>query len=260
MNEITLAPQTMTELTQFAELAAKTDMVPKAYHKNPSAIVVAVMMGHELGLPPLAALQNIAVINGRPSVWGDALLAIVQGSGQLEDINEEWDAKTKTATCHYKRKGYTAQSATFSMEDAALAGLTKKQGPWQQYPQRMCKLRARGFALRDGFADQLRGIGIAEEQRDKEQAERDVTPRQSVSALKRPEPKLVERDETDDLVAKVTQTINKARSQAELKKAGLLIQSLDDLLDGERGQLREIYALRLKELKAESEAMTDGAA
>src|SRR3546814_15538068 len=41
-----------------------------------------------------------------------------------------------------------------------------KQGPWSQYPQRMRQMRARAWAMRDGFADVLKGIGIAEEVRD----------------------------------------------------------------------------------------------
>jgi hypothetical protein len=248
MNEITLRPQTMAELTTFAEMAAQTEMVPKAYAKNPSAIVVAVMMGHELGLPPLAALQNIAVINGRPSVWGDAMLAIVQGSGQLEDINEEWDEKTKTATCHYVRKGRTPQSSTFSMDDAALAGLSKKQGPWQQYPKRMCKLRARGFALRDGFADQLRGIGIAEEERDKETTERDVTPAAApVSALRIPEVHTKKFS-----FSEVEACIHAASTAAKLKAAGVMSNNAN-INDAQRETLRTLWTSKMDSLKSKKD-------
>ena len=59
--------------------------------------------GAEIGLQPLQAMQNIAVINGRPSLWGDAVLALVRSSGLLEQFEE-----TQTedmATCTVKRKG-----------------------------------------------------------------------------------------------------------------------------------------------------------
>src|SRR3546814_15381125 len=52
------------------------------------------------------------------------------------------------------------------MDDAKKAGLAGKQGPGSQYPQRMRQMRARAWAMRDGFADVLKGIGIAEEVRD----------------------------------------------------------------------------------------------
>ena len=54
----------------------------------------------------------------------------------------------------------------FSMQDAKQAGLTGKQGPWSQYPRRMLQMRARAFALRDVFADVLRGVHVAEEAQD----------------------------------------------------------------------------------------------
>jgi hypothetical protein len=182
VNEITLRPQNMGELMEFAKMAANTDMVPKDFKGKPEAIVIACMMGHELGLPPLAALQNIAVINGRPSVWGDALLAIVQASGELDDINEVYDTETSTAHCHVVRKGRTPQTRSFSLQDAKNAGLLGKQGPWKQYPQRMQQLRARAFALRDVFADQLRGIRVVEEEKDREATEVDVTPGRTAPA------------------------------------------------------------------------------
>ncbi len=54
-------------------------------------------------------------------------------------------------------------SASFSMDDAKRAGLAGKKGPWQDYPRRMRQMRARSFALRDAFADALRGLSVREE-------------------------------------------------------------------------------------------------
>ncbi|MFZ8927531.1 MAG: hypothetical protein ACO3CU_12320, partial [Candidatus Nanopelagicales bacterium] len=50
--------------------------------------VVEVRVGREIGLGTLQALQSIAVINGRPSVWGDAMLALVRGSGLCVYMHE----------------------------------------------------------------------------------------------------------------------------------------------------------------------------
>src|SRR3546814_6556422 len=111
------------------------------------------------------ALQSIAVIGNNPAIWGDGALALVQGSGLLVDMEETDDGNT--ATCRLVRKGRgTPIIRTFSMDDAKKAGLAGKQGPWSQYPQRMRQMRARAWSMRDGFADVLKGIGIAEEVRD----------------------------------------------------------------------------------------------
>ena len=160
-----LVPTSLQEAIQFAEMIANSDLVPADYKRKPGNIVIAVQMGLEVGLRPIQALQNIAVINGRPSVWGDSMLALVRASGLLESFNETLDESTMTATCAVKRKGEPAPSepVTFSKADAEKAKLWGKQGPWTQYPKRMLKMRARAFALRDTFADVLKGLNMAEE-------------------------------------------------------------------------------------------------
>ncbi|PKL76368.1 MAG: transcriptional regulator [Candidatus Melainabacteria bacterium HGW-Melainabacteria-1] len=149
---------------QFADMLARSTMVPRDYQGKPGNVLVAMQWGYEIGLAPMQAIQNIAVINGRPSVWGDAALALVLASGLLESIREE--QTDEIATCVVKRKGMAEPIArTFSMGEAKQAGLAGKN-VWASYPRRMMQMRARAFALRDVFADVLRGVRVAEEERD----------------------------------------------------------------------------------------------
>ena len=170
------------ELWRFSNVVAKSGLAPKGI-QTPEAIFVAVQMGLEVGLPLMAALQNIAVINGRPAVWGDAMLAVVRNTRQLEDF-EEWFEKGPEdravrlarnpmdypddlrAVCRVKRKGQEPTEVAFSVGDAKRAKLWLKEGPWTQYPFRMLKARARSFALRDQFGDALRGMRSVEELQD----------------------------------------------------------------------------------------------
>ena len=165
-NSFSLTPSNLQEAIQFAEILAKSTIVPKHYQNKSGDILVAVQMGAELGLKPIQALQNIAVINGKPSVYGDSLLALVQTSPVFEDIEESFDEETNTAYCTVKRKGESEYKVRFSEKDARKAGLWGKSGPWNTYPKRMLQMRARGFALRDKFADVLGGLITAEEARD----------------------------------------------------------------------------------------------
>jgi len=157
-------PTTLTEAMQFSELMAKSTMVPRQYQGKPEDILVACQWGAEIGLSPLQALQNIAVINGKPSVYGDAALALVQASPVCEDIQESIEGET--AICTALRRGRKPVTARFSVDDAKRAGLWGKQGPWTQYPKRMLQMRARGFALRDAFPDVLKGLITSEEAMD----------------------------------------------------------------------------------------------
>jgi hypothetical protein len=163
------APTTLTEAMTFSDMLANSSMVPRAYQGKPQDILVCVQWGMEMGLAPMQALQNIAVINGKPSVYGDALMALVQASPVCEDIEEFFEHEgtpNPVAVCVAKRKGRKPVTARFSVEDAKRAGLWAKQGPWTAYPKRMMQMRARGFALRDAFPDVLKGMITAEEAQD----------------------------------------------------------------------------------------------
>lgn len=165
-----LEPATLQEAMTFAGMLARSTMVPRDFQGKPENVIVAIQWGREIGLGPLQALQNIAVINGRPSVWGDAMLALVRGSGICAFVRETiaGDGENMVATCLAARKGEEEHpiKGEFSVADAKKAGLWSKTGPWTQYPKRMLQLRARGFALRDAFPDVLRGVISAEEAAD----------------------------------------------------------------------------------------------
>jgi hypothetical protein len=172
-----MVPTTLEGVWRLSELVAASGMAPKDM-KQPEQIAVAILHGMEVGMTPMTALQSIAVVNGRPSVWGDGAIGLVRASGQLEEFEEglNGEGDKRVAFCRVKRRGEKVLERTFSWDDAKKAGLTSKTGPWQNYPNRMLVLRARAFALRDAFADILRGLSIREEQEDVERTMHDVTP------------------------------------------------------------------------------------
>src|SRR5688500_13920798 len=72
-------PQTADEAWHLAETIASSGLAPKDY-KTPAQIFIAMQHGAELGLNAMQALQGIALVNGRPAVWGTTLWALVQRS------------------------------------------------------------------------------------------------------------------------------------------------------------------------------------
>ena len=160
-----IVPQSMEEAYRLANAVCQANMAPKGLD-TPEKALVAIMHGLEIGLTPMAALQRIAVVNGRPTIWGDGAIGLVRGSGLCEWVKERIDGAgdDRVAICEAKRKGDPESiSRRFSVADAKRAGLWGKAGPWQQYPERMLQMRARAFALRDGFADVLGGLYLKEE-------------------------------------------------------------------------------------------------
>lgn len=179
-----LTPTSLAEAMKMAEIMAGSDMVPKDYQGKPGNVLVAVQMGAELGLKPVQSLQNIAVVNGRPSIWGAGLRALIMSSPDLVDIAERYDDKTETAYCEITRNingKAIAFSGQFSRNDAEVAGLWGKN-VWKSYPKVMLGWRAFGIAATKSYADRLKGISLAEESRDiqppitTERVERDITP------------------------------------------------------------------------------------
>ncbi|KXV71309.1 hypothetical protein AD952_09725 [Acetobacter cerevisiae] len=173
-----LQPSNFQELVGFAKMAAGSDLMPKDYKGKPENIMIAVQMGSELGLAPMQAIQNIAVINGRPSIWGDAMLGLVRSSGKCASVREyfEGEGDNFKAVCITKRVDGDEITSEFSVADAKKADLFGKQGPWRQYLRRMLQMRARGFALRDGYPDVLKGLISGEEAQDIPPQTIDVTP------------------------------------------------------------------------------------
>lgn len=175
----TIEPRTFEEALRFCEYISKSDLVPKDYIGKPANCFVAIQHGKELGLSPLQSLQSISNINGRPGVFGDTQLGLVQVHPDYEWHKEWIDGTGDKMVAHFqiKRRGQDLHEETFSVEDAKTAGLwddrkviNRRDGgtmnnpaPWHCYPKRMLKFRARGFGLRDKFADVLKGLKSVEE-------------------------------------------------------------------------------------------------
>jgi hypothetical protein len=169
-NNFTIVPQNMQEAITFADMIAKSSFCPDSMKGKGGDVLIAMQMGAEIGLSPMQALQNIAVIKGRPTLWGDAALAVVMAHpcyiGHREWMEGSIKDGTRKACCGITRKNSEEEIKEFSMDDAKAAQLWGKAGPWSQYPDRMLQMRARAFAIRDKFADALRGISCREEVED----------------------------------------------------------------------------------------------
>lgn len=171
-------PGTVEELKYIAGLIIKGGMAPDSYNNDPQKIALGIIKGMEVGLPPLTALGSIAIINGKPSIWGDGAVALVQSRSLITRHEEKYEgnidangdlADNFTAIYRIWRKGQEeAYEGRFSVADAKRARLwgNPKRQPWMLYPKRMLLNRARAFALRDGFADCLSGLSIREEMED----------------------------------------------------------------------------------------------
>ena len=200
-SNITVGNSNLTAISMMAEKFSRAgDMIPKEFQNQPEKCFAAIYKGASIGLDAFTSLQRIAVVNGRATIWGDAALAVVKNTGELEHFKEYygvWVAKenlTKEeleqpenqeiikkfngivrksafldvendkagAACELKRNGGELSLQFFTIADAKVAGLWGGN-VWKKYPQRMIVYRSRSYSLRDAFPDVLEGLYIKEE-------------------------------------------------------------------------------------------------
>lgn len=162
-NPVSLMPKTFNEKYQMAGVLSRSGLLPAGLN-TPEKVCVALEWGHELQLSPMVAVQNIAVINGKPTLSADIMAAVVKRSPEYGGC--EWKELTdKAAECVITRKGIGYEEKTtsrFTWQDAQNANLTNKD-VWKKYPKRMLKHRCLSYALRDAFPDILAGLYSPEE-------------------------------------------------------------------------------------------------
>lgn len=246
-----LALATFEDAFKFAGLVAKSEFAPKDFRGKPESCLLAIQHGAELGLSPMQSLQSIAVVNGRPSVYGDTALAVCKGSAVCEWVREtiEGDGESMVAVCQAKRRGDAQPvESRFGVSDAKKAGLWGKQGPWTQYARRMLQMRARGFALRDAFPDVLRGLVTAEEAADYHDDPVQATPAPKVTQPKPP-------TADDAAMGKARAAIDLAKDGEQVRKfAAIVRQRVDDGFYDE-DQAAELFEMLDERLSVMEEAV-----
>jgi hypothetical protein len=160
--------ENLQDLMNFARTAVKNNVAPKGMNEGQAAL--AIQAGLERGMGLMGGLQACVVVNGVLSWRGWAAIGFIQNCGLVvpgtlktycEGAIEEG---TLRGVCVAQRKGYAqAFVRTFSVQDAKVAGLWGKGGPWQTRPTNMLEWRAVGDMARFHFPEALGGVPIAED-------------------------------------------------------------------------------------------------
>lgn len=161
---IPLMPADAEGVYKVSKYLAASDLVPKSFGQKPENVFAAIMYGREIGVSAMQALSNIAVVNGRPSVWGELATALVRQSGTCESLNYKFEGEGIKLKCiaKGKRKGDAeAHEEVFSMEDAKLAGFADKD-TYRKHPKDMLMWKALHRLFKFLWPDVLKGLSIQE--------------------------------------------------------------------------------------------------
>lgn len=165
-----------TELVRMIKIFMNGEALPKTLNTE-AKIITAWQTAASLRVPPIRAIQNMAIIHGSLSLWGELPRALAEATGELEDLklfmidheykqiswaNKNLRDEVWAAVVQIKRKGRTENEYSFSLDDAKAAGLLNKTGPWKDYRRIMLARRTIGHAIKFEFPDALMGCKIAE--------------------------------------------------------------------------------------------------
>ena len=159
---LAIIPRTIDECTDLAERFSKSTLLPKAMHGKMPDVLVTIMAGQELGLSPMASLRSIHVIEGKPVLSADGMVAIILGSGKAVYFErvEESDTSVTYETLRVGAK--SPRRCTWTMAMAKAAALHLKDN-WRGYPRAMLSGRAKAELARDVYPDVLAGCYTTEE-------------------------------------------------------------------------------------------------
>ena len=167
--ERSLEPRSMDDACVLAKRLHESRMF--SAYGSPQAVLSTLMLGRELGLPAMAALRSVHIIEGKHSLSAELMVALVLKSGLAEYFRL---VETTDKICTYEtlRKGSgKPQSLSYTIEQADQANLLfvrqgKQPGPWHKMPKQMLRARCKSELARLEYPDLLAGLYTPEELHD----------------------------------------------------------------------------------------------
>ena len=172
-------PGTASEAWQLAKYYQTSQLLPKAL-ANVGDVFVTIAAGRDFGWSPMQSMRGIYVVEGKPSLSADAMVGIAKSSKVCEYFVMK-ESTVKIATYETKRRGDPSPTTmSFTIEEAAQAGLSGKKGPWTAYPARMLRNRCKSALCKEVYEELF--FGTYEESEAEEIPRPGRKPQVSVSA------------------------------------------------------------------------------
>ena len=280
---VPIMPGNLEGLWRLSDALARAKILPDHLTDNGRAdyetvkanVFWVVQCGAELGIPACQAIMGIAIINGRPCVYGDLMIGKVRASGIADYILETSEGSGDDLVCYCETRrsdngevivrSYSWAEADKVVQRSKRFGdkkLTDKD-TYQNYGPRMIAMRARAFCLRDAFSDVLKGIRVAEEEEDQAYVS---GPAQSLEAPPpRPQPPKAEKaiegeivdapeaedpaKEPNDYEGVAENLISSFEAVANVEDLDACWENSNPVFEDLPGDLREIVTKKFEELR-----------
>lgn len=153
----------LNDRMHYAKALAEANLLPAAYRKQPANVLLAMEYGDALGLSPIAAIQGVHIIDGKPTASAQLIGALVRKAGHRLRVKVN-EAGTAAKAVIIRRDDPEFEfESVWTLERAQAAGLLGK-GTWKQYPAAMLKSRAITEVARDACPEVLSGVAYTAEE------------------------------------------------------------------------------------------------
>ena len=125
----------------------ESNLLPQSVQSLAQAVTVA-WKGKELGIAPLQALSSITIINGKPCLSSELILALAYKNIPGMQVTYTTPPEKQNTECsvEIQRPGGKPQTFLFTIKDAERAGIYKNA--WLKYPAAMLRARVISAAVR----------------------------------------------------------------------------------------------------------------
>ena len=248
-------PSNMGELLTLADTLSRSSLIPGPLRGKPGDVAVILMHGRELGLTPMRALSEIYVVDGKPSASATLKVGLCVRHSNVCKYFRAIEVTERLATYETQRIGSEPVRFTYSIEDAARAGLTGR-ATWKAHPKQMLSARAKSILATMVYPDLVGNLydpDEAQDIRESRRAEPESQPVIVVSpapapvlapapvpvALPEPEPT------GSPTFVEAMRAISGASDIAALKGAAeLIVRNKSILSDTESDNLRKAYTAK----------------
>lgn len=162
VREDSMAPAAVQARIAYAKSLAASSLLPDAYRERPANVLLAIEYGQALGIKPIAALNGINVIKGKPTMSADLMASVVRKAGHKLRIRQE--GMSVHAQLVRADDPDFAYEVVWDEARARRAQLWGQRGPWSLYPEQMLRSRAITEVCRQGASDCLYGVIYAPEE------------------------------------------------------------------------------------------------
>lgn len=158
------------KLMDMANMLAKSTIVPLAYQNRPENTFVALDMASRMGVSPMVVMQNLYIIQGRPSWSGQAMASMIRNSAEFRNVELHYVGQPMTdswgayITAERASNGQPIKGGTVTIAIAKKEGWFQKTGSkWQTMPELMLAYRAYAWFGRVFCPEILMGLQSTEE-------------------------------------------------------------------------------------------------